>query len=84
MDLLLVPTTPGHPTVAQVAADPIGANARNGLYTNFVNLLDCCAIAVPAGFKDDGLRLWRDVDRARLSRCCAGQAGRPICNGDLI
>ena len=55
MDVLLVPTTPGHPTVAQVAADPIGANARNGLYTNFVNFLDCCAIAVPAGFKDDAL-----------------------------
>jgi len=51
MDVLLLPTTPGHPTVAQVAADPIGANARNGLYTNFVNFLDCCAIAVPAGFK---------------------------------
>jgi len=55
MDLLLLPTTPGHPTVAAVAADPIGANARLGLYTNFVNFLDCCAIAAPAGFKADGL-----------------------------
>ena len=55
MDILLVPTTPGHPRVAQVAADPIGANARLGLYTNFVNFLDCCAIAAPAGFKADGL-----------------------------
>jgi allophanate hydrolase len=55
IDILLVPTAPGHPTVAQVAADPIGANARNGLYTNFVNFLDCCAIAAPAGFKADGL-----------------------------
>jgi allophanate hydrolase len=55
MDILLVPTTPGHPRVAQVAADPLGANARLGLYTNFVNFLDCCAIAAPAGFKVDGL-----------------------------
>jgi allophanate hydrolase len=55
MDLLLLPTTPGHPTVAQLAADPIGANARLGHYTNFVNFLDCCAIAIPAGFKADGL-----------------------------
>jgi allophanate hydrolase len=55
MDIMLLPTTPGHPTVAAVAADPIGANARLGLYTNFVNFLDCCAIAAPAGFKADGL-----------------------------
>jgi allophanate hydrolase len=55
LDLLLLPTTPGHPTLVEVAADPIGANARLGRYTNFVNFLDCCAIAVPAGFKADGL-----------------------------
>jgi allophanate hydrolase len=55
MDLMLLPTTPGHPTVDQLAADPIGANARLGLYTNFVNFLDCSAIAIPAGFKDSGL-----------------------------
>lgn len=55
MDVLLLPTTPGHPTVAQLAADPVGANARLGLYTNFVNFLDCCAVAAPAGFKTDGL-----------------------------
>jgi len=36
-------------------ADPIARNARLGRYTNFVNLLDCCAIAVPAGFRSDGL-----------------------------
>ena len=41
--------------MADVAADPIGANARLGLYTNFVNFLDCCAVAAPAGFKADGL-----------------------------
>lgn len=55
MDMMLLPTTPGHPTVAAVAEDPIGANARLGLYTNFVNFLDCCAIAAPAGFKEDGM-----------------------------
>jgi allophanate hydrolase len=55
MDILLLPTTPGHPTVEAVTNDPIGANARLGLYTNFVNFLDCCAIAAPAGFKADGL-----------------------------
>jgi allophanate hydrolase len=48
-DALLLPTAPLHPTLAEVAADPIGVNAAMGLYTNFVNLLDMAAVAVPAG-----------------------------------
>ena len=55
VDALLLPVTPGHPTLAEVAADPVGVNARLGTYTNFVNLLDLCAVAVPAGMRDDGL-----------------------------
>ena len=47
--------TPGHPTLAEVAADPVGVNARLGTYTNIVNLLDLCAVAVPAGRRSDGL-----------------------------
>ncbi|WP_034271806.1 allophanate hydrolase [Actinospica robiniae] len=54
-DALLLPVTPGHPTLAEVAADPVGVNGRLGTYTNFVNLLDLCAIAVPAGRRADGL-----------------------------
>jgi allophanate hydrolase len=54
-DALLLPVTPGHPTVAAVAADPIGVNARLGTYTNMVNLFDLCAVAVPAGDRPDGL-----------------------------
>jgi allophanate hydrolase len=50
-DLMLLPTAPAIFTVAQIAEDPIGANSRLGLYTNFVNLLDYAAIAVPAGFR---------------------------------
>ncbi|MDN3242780.1 allophanate hydrolase [Glycomyces tritici] len=48
-DALLLPTAPLHPSLAEVAADPIGVNARMGTYTNFVNLLDMAAVAVPAG-----------------------------------
>jgi len=55
MDVLLIPTVPAHHTVEEVNADPVGLNTRLGRYTNFVNLLDCCAIAVPAGFRGDGL-----------------------------
>ena len=54
-DALLLPTTPTHPTLAVIAADPIAVNSRLGTYTNFVNLLDLCAIAVPAGSRADGL-----------------------------
>ncbi|MFI5907467.1 allophanate hydrolase [Dactylosporangium sp. NPDC051541] len=55
IDALLLPTTPGHPRLADVAAEPVVVNARLGQYTNFVNLLDLCAVAVPAGFRADGL-----------------------------
>ena len=55
VDALLLPVTPGHPTHAAVAADPVGTNSRLGTFTNFVNLLDLCAVAVPAGRRADGL-----------------------------
>ncbi|HEX3140640.1 MAG TPA: allophanate hydrolase, partial [Rhizobacter sp.] len=54
-DVLMVPTAPGHPTMAEVAADPLGANAQLGVYTNFVNLLGWCALALPFGFTEGGL-----------------------------
>jgi allophanate hydrolase len=52
---LLLPTVPGHPTIEEALAEPIDANARLGRYTTFVNLLDLCAVAVPNGFRPDGL-----------------------------
>jgi allophanate hydrolase len=48
-DALLTPTTTLHPTIAEVQGDPVGVNARLGTYTNFANLLDLAALAVPAG-----------------------------------
>lgn len=55
VDALLLPTTPIHPTHVAVAADPIGVNARLGRWTNFVNLLDLAAVAVPAAPHENGL-----------------------------
>lgn len=46
---VLTPTTTWHPTLAEVAADPVGANSRMGRYTNSANLLDLAAVAFPAG-----------------------------------
>ena len=54
-DAMLVPTMPRVYTVAEVEADPVRLNSRLGTYTNFVNLLDLCAIAVPTGVRGDGL-----------------------------
>ncbi|ROS25814.1 allophanate hydrolase [Cellulomonas sp. PhB150] len=53
-DLLLLPTTTEHPTIAAVQADPVAINRRLGTYTNFVNMLDLAAVAVPAGTVDGG------------------------------
>jgi allophanate hydrolase len=54
-DVMLVPTAPRFYSVAEVMADPIRLNSRLGTYTNFVNLLDLCAIAVPSSIRADGL-----------------------------
>jgi allophanate hydrolase len=50
MDTLLLPTTGTTYTIAEVEANPITLNSNLGYYTNFVNLLDCCGVAVPYGF----------------------------------
>jgi allophanate hydrolase len=55
MDALLVPTAGTIYRIAEVLADPIRLNSNLGLYTNFTNLLDLAAVAVPAGFRADGL-----------------------------
>ncbi|MGE0559587.1 MAG: allophanate hydrolase [Burkholderiales bacterium] len=54
-DVLMVPTAPNLPTLADVAAEPVARNSELGTYTNFVNLLGLSAIAVPYGFTADGL-----------------------------
>ncbi len=55
VDLLLVPTAPCMPTIAEVMADPVQSNARLGHYTNFVNLMNMAAFALPGVPRADGL-----------------------------
>jgi allophanate hydrolase len=55
VDFLLLPTTGTTHRIGEIEADPIEHNANLGRYTNFCNLLDLSAIAVPAGFRGDGL-----------------------------
>ena len=54
IDALCVPTIPTFYTVADLEADPVTPNSNFGTYTNFVNLMDMCGIAVPAPARDDG------------------------------
>jgi allophanate hydrolase len=54
MDAMALPTVPTVYTVEQVLADPVALNSRLGTYTNFVNLLDLCALALPAAMRADG------------------------------
>jgi len=55
IDTLVLPTAATIYTRAEVAADPITLNSRLGHYTNFANLLDTAALAIPAGFRPDGV-----------------------------
>jgi allophanate hydrolase len=51
VDALLLPTTPTIYRLREIQAEPVSLNNNLGLYTNFVNLLDMSAIALPAGFR---------------------------------
>jgi allophanate hydrolase len=55
IDVLLLPTAATIYTIAEVEREPTELNSNLGRYTNFVNLLDLAAIAVPSGFRRDGL-----------------------------
>lgn len=55
VDVMLTPTAPTHPTIEAMLAEPVGRNTELGFYTNFMNLLDYAAVAVPAGFTAAGL-----------------------------
>jgi allophanate hydrolase len=72
IDLLAFPTTGTTYRVAELLAAPIALNSNLGFYTNFVNLLDMAALAVPAGTRANGTGFGvtligpADTDRALL------------------
>ena len=93
VDTLVLPTAATIYTRAQVEADPITLNSRLGTYTNFANLLDTAALALPAGFWSDGVPFgvtlfgpaWSDTRLAiignalhRAGSTTAGATGLPL------
>ena len=74
IDVLLVPTAPTHYTIAQMQADPVALNRNLGAYTNFVNLLDYAAIAVPGGAPPRRPAVRHHADRPLRQRLAAGRA----------
>lgn len=85
VDAVVVPTTTSHPTIAAVAADPVGVNAALGRFTNGCNLVDWCAAAVPAGETAEGLPFgvtvlgpaWHDPSIWVVGAAIAGQDAPP-------
>lgn len=89
IDALLLPTAPTAYTVDEVLADPIRLNSRNGTYTNFVNLMDLCGIAVPAAIGPNGVPYGvtllapagRDAQMAALGRAFVATGDLPLGAG---
>jgi allophanate hydrolase len=86
IDALALPTVPTVYTIEQVLADPIGLNSRLGTYTNFVNLLELCALAVPAAMHRHGTpfgitllaQAGNDAALASLGRVFHADTGLPL------
>jgi allophanate hydrolase len=55
LDAIVLPTAPTAYSTGQVLANPVELNSRLGTYTNFVNLLDLCGLALPAAMRPDGI-----------------------------
>ena len=97
MDVLVLPTVVAHPTLLQVRGDPVAINARLGRFTNFANLLDTCALALPAGKAGPagspeghlpaGITLfapaWHDAVLARLAATWRGEQAPVVDDGGI-
>jgi allophanate hydrolase len=85
-DALVLPTAPTAYTVEEVLADPITLNSRLGTYTNFVNLLDLCGLAIPASIRQNGIPFGitllapggRDAELASLGRIFHADTALPM------
>ena len=87
VDCIVTPTAPRHYRISELEAQPIELNSNLGYYTNFMNLLDYAATAVPTGFQSDGMPFGATIFApahndvpllrlaAKLQRACVSNAG---------
>lgn len=91
-DALMVPTAPTIYTIAEVEADPIVKNSHMGAYTNFVNLADLSALALPNVIRADGLpsgitlisTAWRDEALAKFGQVWQKHSQLPLGNAKSL
>jgi allophanate hydrolase len=94
MDFMLLPTASAAYTHEQVEAEPIALNTKLGYYTNFVNLLDLAALAIPAGMRSNGIPFgvtligpaWSDaalLSTALNPYCPVGYVPLAVCGAHL-
>jgi allophanate hydrolase len=85
-DALVVPTSPTIRRIAEMAEEPVRFNAQFGTYTNFTNFSDLSALALPAGFRADGLPAgitllapaWHDAALADFGKRWQASLGLPL------
>ncbi|MFJ3485733.1 allophanate hydrolase [Pseudomonas sp. NPDC090202] len=85
-DALVVPTSATIRTLAEMAEEPVLYNSQFGLYTNFTNLADLSALALPAGLREDGLPAgitliapaWHDAALASFGKRWQAQLDLPL------
>ena len=86
IDALVLPTAPTIWRLDEVAAEPVARNSDLGRYTNFVNLMDLAALAIPNGFRGDGMPVgvtlvgpaWSDRRLAEIAEGLLRQAPHPL------
>jgi allophanate hydrolase len=97
MDFMLLPTAGAAYTHEEIAAEPISLNTNLGYYTNFVNLLDLAALAIPAGMRSNGIPFgvtligpaWSDEALLTTTKeleppyCPAGYVPLAVCGAHL-
>jgi len=98
VDLVITPTAGLHPSIAAVEAEPLRINTDLGYYTNFMNLLDYAAVAVPAALRSDGLPFgvtlfapaFQDLPLLELAKrwqqhsgLPLGASGQPLPTGEI-
>jgi allophanate hydrolase len=89
---VLTPSIPRPVTLAELERDPVGANSLLGHYTNFMNLLDYAAVALPSAFMANGLpwgltlfgRVFTDQYLLSLGDALQRHSGLPLIGGNAL